>query len=82
MRTVGRSTAEQGIRALRDEMQAIDPDWELVEAAAVVKAGGGLSYADAFCVVTAQRLGAQLWTGDPEIVNSANSLPCDVVDLR
>lgn len=51
-------------------------------AAAQVKAVGGLAYADAFCIATAQRLGAPVWTGDPEIVESASGLPCDVVDLR
>jgi predicted nucleic acid-binding protein len=43
---------------------------------------GGLAYADAFCIATAQRLNAALWTGDPEIVVRAAELPCQVTDLR
>ena len=46
----------------------LDPDWPLVSAAAKIKARGGLSYADAFCIATAVRVEAPLWTGDPEIV--------------
>jgi predicted nucleic acid-binding protein len=82
IRAVGRSSAKEGITTLRRDMQVIDPDWNLVVAAAHVKAGGGLSYADAFCVATAQLLGAALWTGDPEIVGQAENLPCEVRDLR
>jgi hypothetical protein len=49
----------------------IDPDWALVAEAARVKAGGGVSYAGAFCIATALRVEAPLWTGDPEIVERA-----------
>ncbi len=80
MRTVGPSTAGEGIRALHEEMQIVDPDWSLVEAAARVKARGGLSYADAFCVATAERLDAPLWTGDPEILDFETEV--ELVDLR
>jgi predicted nucleic acid-binding protein len=80
MRTMGPSTARQGVGALREEMRIVDPDWSLVEAAARVKARGGLSYADAFCVATAERLDAPLWTGDPEILALAPGT--ELVDLR
>jgi len=63
-------------------MEVLDPDWDLVVVAAKVKASGGLSYADAFCVATADRLDAVLWTGDPEIIALAGKLPCEVRDLR
>jgi len=52
-------------------MEVLDPDWDLVVVAAKVKASGGLSYADAFCVATADRLDAVLWTGDREIIDLA-----------
>jgi PIN domain nuclease of toxin-antitoxin system len=80
IRRVGSSRSTKAIRAARDQMKVVDPDWELVEAAAGLKARGGLSYADAFCVATARRLDLQLWTGDPEIV--ALSGEVEVVDLR
>jgi predicted nucleic acid-binding protein len=82
MRAVGHDVANGGIEALRADLVVIEPDWSLVEAAARVKAGGGLSYADAFCVATAERLEAELWTGDPEIVERAGELSCEVRDLR
>ena len=79
-RVAGVGKARADVDALRHELDVVDPDWPLVEAAAAIKAEGGLSYADAFCVATAMRLGAPIWTGDPEIID----LPGDreVVDLR
>jgi PIN domain nuclease of toxin-antitoxin system len=79
-RVAGPSTARADVDALRRDLDVVDPDWQLVEAAAALKAEGGLSFADAFCVATATRLEAPLWTGDPEIIE----LPGDreVVDLR
>jgi predicted nucleic acid-binding protein len=82
IRAVGRSSAQDGITILRQDMEVVNPDWDLVVAAARIKAGGGLSYADAFCVATANRLDAALGTGDPEIIDQAASLPCEVKDLR
>lgn len=43
-------------------------DGETARAAARIKAGGGVSYADCFAVATAERHGVPLLTGDPEIV--------------
>lgn len=82
IRDRGEKAAASEIAAIRRNSIVVDPDWDLVAAAAQVKAVGGLAYADAFCIATAQRLGAPAWTGDPEIVENASSLPCDVVDLR
>jgi len=44
------------------------------------RAQGGLSYADAFCVATARRHRAALYTGDPEILHFDDA-GVDVVDL-
>lgn len=82
IRAAGLATAQRGVAILRSDMEVLDPDWDLVVAAAKVKAHGGLSYADAFCVATADRLDAALWTGDPEIIDRAEKLPCEVRDLR
>jgi len=82
MRVRGLAKAGETIENARHELTVIDPDWDLVVVAAKVKASGGLSYADAFCVATANRLNAALWTGDPEIVDLAEELPCEVLDLR
>jgi predicted nucleic acid-binding protein len=66
----------------RDLLEVIEPDWPLVSTAASIKAGGGLSYADCFCIATALRMKAPLWTGDPEIIGRAAEDSCEVVDLR
>lgn len=82
MRVRGTQDAGSSIEEARRELIVVNPDWKLVVAAAKVKARGGLSYADAFCVATAEHLDAPLWTGDPELVDRADDLPCRVVDLR
>jgi len=82
IRERGENAAAADIATIHRNSTIVDPDWALVSAAAQIKAGGGLSYADAFCVATAARLKAPLWTGDPEIIDRATELPCDVVDLR
>jgi PIN domain nuclease of toxin-antitoxin system len=65
---------------LRSVTAVEDPDWDLVVSAAHIKAGGGLAYADAFCVATAKRHDAPLYTGDPEILKLGGSVK--LVDLR
>jgi len=56
------------------------PDEQLVLAAARFKAGGGISYAEAFAAATAQRHRAPLLTGDPELLALRGQI--EVVDLR
>lgn len=82
IRARGEESANVDVEKLRDLLMVIEPDWPLVAEAARIKAGGGLSYADAFCIATAQRAQVPLWTGDPEIVARAAELSCKVVDLR
>jgi len=82
IRERGAKAATADIATIRSSSMIVDPDWELVAAAAQIKAGGRLSYADAFCVATAERLNAPLWTGDPEIIERIDELPCEVIDLR
>jgi PIN domain nuclease of toxin-antitoxin system len=80
VRSHGRDVAEDRTAAVRRTLRVEDPDWPLVVAAARLKAGGGISYADAFCVATAERHHVPLYTGGPEIL--ALELPVRVVDLR
>jgi len=82
IRDKGEKAAVTDIGAIRRNAVVVDPDWELVVVAARHKAHGGLAYADAFCIATAERLDAALWTGDPEIVEASDELSCEVVDLR
>jgi predicted nucleic acid-binding protein len=82
IRQRGEQAAASDIAAIRRNSTVVDPDWALVAVAARIKAGGGLSYADSFCIATAQHLDAPLWTGDPEIIGQAEKLACEVVDVR
>jgi len=82
IRERGEKAATADVERIRRRSKVVNPDWALVFSAAKIKAGGGLSYAAAFCMATALRLKAPLWTGDPEIVEAAESLQCEVVDLR
>ena len=79
-RELGQERAVELVEALRSVTFVEEPDWELVCAAAHIKAGGGLSYADCFCVATAKRHRAALYTGDPEIL--ALDVSVSTVDLR
>jgi predicted nucleic acid-binding protein len=67
-RLAGARAAKERVSALRRDLDVIDPDWQLVEGAVAIRAEGGVSFADAFCIATAIRLGAPIWTGDPEII--------------
>lgn len=58
-------------------LETRDGDWVGVE----VKLGP-MALADCFAVALAASVGAELLTGDPEIVDRAEFLPCGVVDLR
>jgi predicted nucleic acid-binding protein len=82
IRERGEKAAAADIETIRRHSKVVEPDWALVRSAARVRAGGGLAFADTFCVATAQRLKAPLWTGDPEIVGLAGRVRCEVVDLR
>jgi len=82
MRGDGEDSPITDIEQVRKRLNVLDPDWPLVAVAAKVKARGGLSYADAFCIATALQAEAPLWTGDPEIVAQAGEHSCRVVDLR
>ena len=82
MRASDDQLARAEVEEIRKLITVIDPDWPMVAAAAEVKAVGGLSYADAFCISAARRLEAPLWTGDPEILGQAGRYGCEIVDLR
>jgi predicted nucleic acid-binding protein len=47
-----------------------------------LKAENSIALADCFAVALAAEEGAVLLTGDPEIIDRAKELPCEVEDLR
>jgi len=80
LRRRGDEIARSAVDAIRSRVRVELPDERVIMSAARVKAGGGLSYADAFCVATAQRHRAQLWTGDEEILRLDAGV--ELVNLR
>jgi len=80
-RKVGWDAADAAISALASNLRAVEIDADLVRAAAAIKVGGRLSYADCFAIATAEHLGARLLTGDPEIL-ALDRPALEVVDLR
>ncbi len=80
IRRRGEERALKAMRTVRKRVKVEEINSALVLAASRIKAGNRLSYADAFCVATAQRHRAPLYTGDPEILAFAGDLK--VVDLR
>ena len=76
----GRQQATRLVNRLRSVTLVEDPDWDLVTLAARIKVPGRLSYADSFCVATAMRHRAPLYTGDPEILGIGDIV--ELVDLR
>jgi len=81
LRERGEALTAALIEDLRQVVRLEHPDWPLVRDAATIKARGGLSYADAFCVATARRHDAPLYTGDDEILRLADA-GVHLVDLR
>jgi PIN domain nuclease of toxin-antitoxin system len=80
VRSHGPAVADDRTAAVRRAICVEAPDWPLVVAAARLKAAGRISYADAFCVASAERHRAPLYTGDPEIL--ALEVPVQRIDLR
>jgi ribonuclease VapC len=66
-RRVGHAKTIDALRLLEQLPIDLFPvDQNLVRGAAEIKSEHAVSYADAFCVATAQRLDATVLTGDPE----------------
>jgi predicted nucleic acid-binding protein len=77
----GEALARRAVEGLQRRISVEEPNAALVMAAAEIKAGGRMSYADAFCVATARRHGLPVYTGDPEII-ALDGEDLEVVDLR
>lgn len=66
-RRVGAAKAEETLRLLEQlPLDLVPVDQALVRAAAEIKSAYTLSYADAFCVATAQRFNGVILTNDQE----------------
>lgn len=64
----GSLATQTTLRDIRRVTATILPDDAIVLAAAGIKAGHAMAYADAFAAATAIEHDAELWTGDPELL--------------
>ncbi|HQZ84760.1 MAG: hypothetical protein QG671_507 [Actinomycetota bacterium] len=85
-RSQGEGAAHAVVADVRSGVDVQLPDAPLVLAAARIKAGIPMAYADAFAAATAVRYDAALMTGDPELLVRPNKRtkikPWRWVDLR
>lgn len=78
----GRQEADQVLKELRPQVVEDLPGVSAMRAVASLKASNSIALADCFAIALAAAEGAVLMTGDPEIINRADDLPCKVTDLR
>jgi len=82
IRDHGKEEANRTLDELRPRVTEHLPGVSAMRAAANLKAFYPMALADCFAVALAASEGAVLLTGDPEIIDQAESLPCEVQDLR
>lgn len=78
----GQDEADRVLDELRPRITEQLPGVSMMRAAANLKAEHPMALADCFAVALAASEGAVLLTGDPEIIDRAKKLPCEVQDLR
>lgn len=78
----GREEADRVLDEIRPRVTENLPGVSAMRTVANLKAEHPIALADCFAVALAASEGAVLLTGDPEIVDRASALPCDVKDLR
>jgi predicted nucleic acid-binding protein len=78
----GRQEAETVLADLRPLVNEDLPGISAMKEVARLKAANPIALADCFAVALAAEEGAVLLTGDPEIIDRAEHLPCEVKDLR
>lgn len=77
----GRTAADETMAALRASLAPDLPGTARMIEAARLKARASIALGDCFAVATAAAHGLMLLTGDPEIIDLADS-PCEIEDLR
>ncbi len=78
----GEHEAERTLSELRARVSEDLPGVSAMRAVANLQAEHPIALADCFAIALAAEGGAVLLTGDPEIVDRAKGLPCEVEDLR
>jgi predicted nucleic acid-binding protein len=82
IRDHGKHEADRVLADLRPLIAENLPGIGAMRAASSLKAEHPIALADCFAVALAAEEGAELLTGDPEIIDRVDQLPCKVVDLR
>lgn len=82
IRDHGRQEADQVLAELRPLVTENLPGIAAMKAVSALKAEHPIALADCFAVALAAEEEAELLTGDPEIIDRGDQLPCKVVDLR
>jgi predicted nucleic acid-binding protein len=78
----GRQEADQILAELRPQINEDLPGISMMREVARLKAENPIALAGCFAITLAAEEGAVLLTGDPEIIDRAEQLPCQVEDLR
>lgn len=78
----GADEASSVVNALRPTIVEELPRVARMREVARLKSEHPIALADCFAIATAAAAGATLLTGDPEIVERADRLPCAVLDVR
>lgn len=78
----GYQEAEAVLTELRPQISESLPGIAAMREVARLKADNPIALADCFAIALATAEGAVLLTGDPEIIDRTESLPCAVKDLR
>jgi predicted nucleic acid-binding protein len=82
IRDHGRQEADAVLAELRPQISENLPGISAMREVARLKADNPIALADCFAVALAAEEGAVLLTGDPEIIDRADELPCELKDLR
>jgi len=78
----GAAEADTTISRLRKLVAEELPGVSRMRAVAALKAAHPIALADCFAIATAAAHSATLITGDPEIIDRAEQLPCAIADAR
>lgn len=82
IRDHGRQEADQVLAELRPLITESLPGIDAMKSVSSLKAEHPIALADCFAIALAAEADAELLTGDPEIIDRADQLPCKVKDLR
>jgi predicted nucleic acid-binding protein len=78
----GRQEAGQVLAELRTQVEESLPGIAAMRFVSALKAEHPIALAGCFAIALAAEEEAELLTGDPEIIERADRLPCKVLDLR